>query len=94
MQKKKTSYLRSTADYEIGKMEQTARKRRERLLAMKNDANKTEKVIMKKPQVKFRIINLRMTLSKKIKWKELKFLISVNIFRLVKYLFINKIFKN
>ena len=46
------------ADYEIGKMEQAARKRRERLLAMKkkmkNVANKEEKVIMKKSQVKFR----------------------------------------
>ena len=46
------------ADYEIGKMEQAARKRRERLLAMKKkmkkDANKEKKVIMKKPQVRFR----------------------------------------
>ena len=46
------------ADYEIRKMEQAARKRRERLLAMKkkmkNVANKEEKVIMKKSQVKFR----------------------------------------
>ena len=46
------------ADYEIGKMEQAARKRKERLLAMKkkmkNVANKEEKVIMKKSQVKFR----------------------------------------
>ena len=39
-------------------MEQAGRKRRERLLVMKkkmkNNANKTEKVTMKKPQVKFR----------------------------------------
>ena len=42
--------------YEIGKMEQAAKKRRERLLEMKNkmknDANKKGKV--KEPQIKFR----------------------------------------
>ena len=58
MQRKIASYIRSMAYYEIGKMEKVARKRRERLLAMKkkmkNDANKKEKVIVKKSQVKFR----------------------------------------
>ena len=46
------------ANFEIGKMQQAARKRREKHLLMKNkmknDANKNEKVRMRKLQVNFR----------------------------------------
>ena len=75
------------ADYEIGKMEQAARKRRERLLAMKKkmkkDANKEKKVIMKKPQVNFRSYQPENDTVKEKKRKGLKLLIQLNTFRFI-----------